>query len=44
MGIDNLNREHEIVGYVFRAWEIFEHKILAGQHQDRLGVISFLYR
>ncbi|PJJ08119.1 selenocysteine lyase/cysteine desulfurase [Flavobacterium sp. 1] len=43
MGIDNiLNREHEIVEYVFDALgSIPNIKILAGQHHNRLGVISF---
>jgi selenocysteine lyase/cysteine desulfurase len=43
MGIENiLNREHEIVEYVFDALGTIPNiKILAGQHQDRLGVISF---
>ncbi len=43
MGIENiLKREHEIVDYIF--WSIgntLNIKILAAQHQDRLGVISF---
>ena len=43
MGIENiLEREHEIVDYIFsELGEISNIKILAGQHQDRLGVISF---
>jgi selenocysteine lyase/cysteine desulfurase len=43
MGIENiLKREHEIVEYVFSNLdEIPNIKILAAQHQDRLGVISF---
>ncbi|ESU20230.1 cysteine desulfurase [Flavobacterium enshiense DK69] len=43
MGIDNiLKREHEIVDYVFdRLGNIPNINILAGQHNDRLGVISF---
>jgi selenocysteine lyase/cysteine desulfurase len=43
MGIDNiLKREHEIVEYVFDSLQnISNIKILAGQHQERLGVISF---
>ena len=43
MGITNiLNREHEIVEYVFsELGTIPTIKILADQHQDRLGVISF---
>jgi selenocysteine lyase/cysteine desulfurase len=43
MGIENiLKREHEIVDYVFSALgNVSDIKILAGQHRDRLGVISF---
>ena len=43
MGIDNiLKREHEIVDFVFKQLKPVENiKILAGQHQDRLGVVSF---
>lgn len=43
MGIENiLQREHEIVEYVFNALEPIENiKILAGQHKNRLGVVSF---
>nr|WP_315176174.1 aminotransferase class V-fold PLP-dependent enzyme [uncultured Flavobacterium sp.] len=43
MGIDNiLKREHEIVEYVFDSLQnVSNIKILAGQHQERLGVISF---
>ena len=43
MGIENiLKREHEIVDYIFsELGNISNIKILAGQHQDRLGVISF---
>ena len=43
MGIENiLQREHEIVDYVFEALEPVENiKILAGQHKNRLGVVSF---
>jgi selenocysteine lyase/cysteine desulfurase len=43
MGIENiLNREHEIVDYVFsELGSISNIKILAAQHQERLGVISF---
>ena len=43
MGIDNiLKREHELVRYVFDSLgNLSNIKILAGQHQDRLGVISF---
>jgi len=43
MGIENiLQREHEIVDFVFNELNpISNIKILAGQHQNRLGVISF---
>lgn len=43
MGIQNiLDREHEIVDYVFEELGGIENiKILAKEHQDRLGVISF---
>jgi len=43
MGIENiLKREHEIVDYIFsNLGNISNIKILAAQHQDRLGVISF---
>ncbi|MBU0942332.1 MAG: aminotransferase class V-fold PLP-dependent enzyme [Bacteroidetes bacterium] len=43
MGIENiLNREHELVDYIFAELGAVPNiKILAGQHQDRLGVISF---
>jgi selenocysteine lyase/cysteine desulfurase len=43
MGIENiLRREHEIVSYIFsELGTISNIKILAAQHQDRLGVISF---
>ncbi len=43
MGVDNiLKREHEIVDYVFEELNNIENiNILAGQHQNRLGVISF---
>ena len=43
MGIENiLQREHEIVDYVFESLEPIENiKILAGQHKNRLGVVSF---
>ncbi len=43
MGIENiLKREHEIVDYVFSSLgNIPNIKILAAQHQNRLGVISF---
>jgi len=43
MGIENiLQREHEIVESIFESLEPVENiKILAGQHKNRLGVISF---
>lgn len=43
MGIQNiLDREHELVEYVFEQLENVENlSILANQHKDRLGVISF---
>ncbi|MCV9932781.1 aminotransferase class V-fold PLP-dependent enzyme [Flavobacterium sp. LS1R47] len=43
MGVDNmLQREHEIVDFVFNELnDIPNIKILAGQHQERLGVVSF---
>lgn len=43
MGVDNiLKREHDIVNKVFTELSGIENlNILAGQHQDRLGVISF---
>ncbi len=43
MGVENiLKREHEIVDFVFsNLGNIPNIKILAGQHQNRLGVISF---
>ena len=43
MGIENiLKREHELVDYIFAELGAVPNiKILAGQHQDRLGVISF---
>ncbi|MBC7641933.1 MAG: aminotransferase class V-fold PLP-dependent enzyme [Flavobacterium sp.] len=43
MGIENIiNRENEIVKYIFeRLMNIPNIKILADQHQNRLGVISF---
>lgn len=43
MGVKNiLEREHEIVDYVFSELNPIENiTILANQHQDRLGVISF---
>jgi selenocysteine lyase/cysteine desulfurase len=42
MGIDNImKREHEIVDIFSELGAVSNIKILAGQHQDRLGVISF---
>lgn len=43
MGVDNiLEREHEIIDYIFEKLNAIDNvNILAGQHQDRLGVISF---
>lgn len=43
MGVNNiLAREHELVAYVFEELGNIENiKILAKEHQDRLGVISF---
>lgn len=43
MGVENiLEREHEIVNYVFSQLDNIDTiHILANQHQDRLGVISF---
>ncbi len=43
MGVENiLNREHELVDYIFdQLNEVPNIKILASQHQNRLGVISF---
>jgi selenocysteine lyase/cysteine desulfurase len=43
MGVQNiLKREHEIVDYIFSRWNnVAGLNILANQHQDRLGVISF---
>lgn len=43
MGVKNiLEREHEIVAYIFAELNSIENiHILANQHQDRLGVISF---
>lgn len=43
MGVENiLEREHEIVSYIFsRLGNIENINILAPQHEDRLGVISF---
>ena len=43
MGVDNiLKREHELTAIIFRELSKVDNiNILAGQHQDRLGVISF---
>ena len=43
MGVDNmLEREHEILKTIFSELNPIENiNILAGQHEDRLGVISF---
>lgn len=43
MGVDNiLKREHELVHYCFSRLKPYQNiHILADQHQDRLGVISF---
>lgn len=43
MGVNNIwNREHELVEYVFSELNDIDNiHILANQHQDRLGVISF---
>lgn len=43
MGVSNiLKREHEIVNYIFEQLDGIENfHILASQHQDRLGVVSF---
>jgi selenocysteine lyase/cysteine desulfurase len=43
MGVQNiLDREHEIVDYIFSELNDIDNlKILANQHQERLGVISF---
>ncbi len=43
MGVDNiLKREHEILDYVFGQLKAIPNlNILAGQHENRLGVISF---
>lgn len=43
MGVDNiLNREHELTSYIFEHLRDIENlKILANQHENRLGVISF---
>lgn len=43
MGVKNiLDREHELIEYVFERLEPIQNiSILANQHKDRLGVISF---
>ncbi len=43
MGVKNiLDREHELVDYIFSELSTVDNlHILAGQHQNRLGVISF---
>ncbi|MGV9004048.1 aminotransferase class V-fold PLP-dependent enzyme [Flavobacterium sp.] len=43
MGVQNiLKREHELVDYIFHRLGAVENiNLLASQHQDRLGVISF---
>lgn len=43
MGVDNmLKREHELIDNIFKKLEpVSNINILAGQHKDRLGVISF---
>ena len=43
MGVQNiLDREHELVDYIFSELNSIDNlHILANQHQDRLGVISF---
>ena len=43
MGVENmLKREHEIIDYIFTQFnEVDNINILAPQHQERLGVISF---
>lgn len=43
MGVDNmLKREHELLDYLFEEFAPIENiNILAKQHQDRLGVVSF---
>ncbi len=42
MGVSNiLEREHELVAYVFEKLQHPKIHLLAGQHQNRLGVISF---
>ena len=43
MGVGNiLKREHEIINFIFSELNDIENlNILAGQHKDRLGVVSF---
>lgn len=43
MGVENIiEREHEIIDYIFSRLNKIENvHILAGQHQNRLGVVSF---
>ena len=43
MGVENiLNREHKLVDIIFKKLNHIENiNILAAQHKDRLGVISF---
>lgn len=43
MGVENIHqREHEIIDYIFEKLNAIDNlTILAGQHQERLGVISF---
>lgn len=43
MGVDKmLQREHEIIDTIFEKLQAIENvNVLAGQHRDRLGVISF---
>lgn len=43
MGVEKIQqREHEIIDYIFEKLNAIDNlTILAGQHQDRLGVISF---
>lgn len=43
MGVENmLNREHELLEYLFEEFAPIENiHILANQHQDRLGIVSF---
>lgn len=43
MGVENiLEREHEMVEYIFAELQAIDNlHVLAGQHQNRLGVISF---